>query len=91
MPSLHAWEFAGSPASFQRHGVHLHPTRSPTSEEGPLLSRERILELFGELDEGLARIEIRPLSWKCLIAARRVVYPMVPFDGARVLGFTTPW
>lgn len=24
MPSLHAWEFAGSPASFQSHGVYLH-------------------------------------------------------------------
>lgn len=24
MPSLHTWEFAGSPASFQSHGVYLH-------------------------------------------------------------------
>lgn len=24
MPSLHAWEFAGSPVSFQSHGVYLH-------------------------------------------------------------------
>ena len=24
MPSLRAWEFAGSPASFQSHGVYLH-------------------------------------------------------------------
>ena len=24
MPSLHTWEFAGSPASFQGHGVYLH-------------------------------------------------------------------
>jgi len=24
VPSLHAWEFAGSPASFQSHGVYLH-------------------------------------------------------------------
>ena len=24
MSSLHAWEFAGSPASFQSHGVYLH-------------------------------------------------------------------
>jgi transcriptional regulator with XRE-family HTH domain len=24
MPSMHAWEFAGSPASFQSHGVYLH-------------------------------------------------------------------
>lgn len=59
MVSMRAWEYAGSPASFKNRGVYVHRESLANVQVHAVLTRERILALFAELNDDLCRSGIR--------------------------------
>jgi len=78
MRSLQAWEYAGSPASFQSRGIYIHRESLINVCGTLMLSRERILSLFAELNHQLCAQETRGDIFIVGGAAMAVAYEARP-------------